>query len=253
LATSKKTLEGIYDLDGDTLRLCFDHAEDAPRPTKFTVRLGSRQVLLVLKCQTRGRNNFRRPDGSRGFPDFLERPMPVQPPLVLFQQPPPDASAKSKGKARVGNIIIVGNNNTPDDVIRDCLDFYPGQELDKAKLRQGERTLERLKLFVVDPQKGIRPTVKAIDVNDSIYKDVLVTVEEPESHGHGKRSLRQDVNDVRFATLLIEKRLPEIKNGTNRTVLEQQIRELLRDTLKRLDNASDEITKLLLNQDPVQR
>ena len=44
---SEKLVLGIYELDGDTLKICFN--EDAKRPKEFASAEGSRTVLLILK------------------------------------------------------------------------------------------------------------------------------------------------------------------------------------------------------------
>jgi uncharacterized protein (TIGR03067 family) len=44
----KGTAEGIYELDGDTLKLCVSKP-GTPRPTEFASKKGSAVILLVLK------------------------------------------------------------------------------------------------------------------------------------------------------------------------------------------------------------
>src|SRR5260370_19765772 len=86
--------------------------------------------------------------------------------------------------ARVGSISIDGNTKTRMKVILERVALYPGQVLDMAELRKTEEKLVRLNRFVVDPAKGIRPTVTILDnPNDpeSEYKDILITIEEKES------------------------------------------------------------------------
>src|SRR6185437_4974310 len=48
-ATSARTIEGIYSLDGDTLRLCFEPGAEGKRPSRFATKSAERQVLFVLK------------------------------------------------------------------------------------------------------------------------------------------------------------------------------------------------------------
>jgi uncharacterized protein (TIGR03067 family) len=87
LAMSTRTIEGIYSLEGDTLRLCHDFGDYAKRPAGFTTRKGSQQVLLVLK-RIRGPEVFpyRLADGTRAFPPVIERITKTPPPHVA---PPP--------------------------------------------------------------------------------------------------------------------------------------------------------------------
>lgn len=87
------------------------------------------------------------------------------------------AQPKAKDPDHVGEVIIVGNTITQDRVIRDVLDFYPGQILDRAKLRAAEKKLEQLGLFQVDAKAKIRPTIQVLDAPGP-FKDILIRVEE---------------------------------------------------------------------------
>jgi outer membrane protein assembly complex protein YaeT len=81
--------------------------------------------------------------------------------------------------ATVGQIIIIGNTTTREQVIRRQLDIFPGQVLSYPNLRTSEAKLARLNIFEVAPDKGIRPTLEVLDPDsDSPVKDVLVNVEE---------------------------------------------------------------------------
>jgi hypothetical protein len=75
------TIEGIYSLDGDTLRLRYDLGYGAKRPAGFTIEKDKNQVLLVLK-RTYGPEIFPLADGTRSFPtlDELKPPPPEAPP-----------------------------------------------------------------------------------------------------------------------------------------------------------------------------
>src|SRR5205823_5267358 len=80
---------------------------------------------------------------------------------------------------RVGNVRIVGNTVTRDNVIRRQLEIYPGQILEWPNLKQAELNLARLNIFEMNQELGIRPTVNVLDPEgDAIYKDVLVSVQE---------------------------------------------------------------------------
>ena len=46
---STKILKGIFELDGDTLKICFTHGGE--RPKEFASKEGSKTVLLTLKRQ----------------------------------------------------------------------------------------------------------------------------------------------------------------------------------------------------------
>jgi uncharacterized protein (TIGR03067 family) len=50
-----KTAPGIYDLQGDTLRLCLPNDDVGERPTDFTAEQGSNRALLILVRGGKGR------------------------------------------------------------------------------------------------------------------------------------------------------------------------------------------------------
>lgn len=90
---------------------------------------------------------------------------------VLDEQRPP---------AKVGQIIVIGNDVTKRRVILRALGIYPGQTMQFPLLRQAERNLARLNIFNADPKLGSHPTVSAIEDpnNQSEFQDVLVQVQE---------------------------------------------------------------------------
>jgi outer membrane protein assembly factor BamA len=83
-----------------------------------------------------------------------------------------------KPPAIAGQVFIVGNDRTKDNVIRRVVGIYPGQTLRYPELRVAERDLARLGIFKNDPETGIRPTVSVIEDGDGQVKDVLVQVQE---------------------------------------------------------------------------
>src|SRR5260370_37258832 len=83
LVVSTRTIEGVYSLDGDTLRLRYDLGTEAKMPVSFTTEKGSQQVLIVLR-RTHGPEVFpyRLLDGTRAFPPVIERAKTTPPPQV---------------------------------------------------------------------------------------------------------------------------------------------------------------------------
>lgn len=53
---------GVYELDGDTLRICFGD-EGAPRPTTFESKAGSKTRIVTLK-RDKNAPEFKEPDGA---------------------------------------------------------------------------------------------------------------------------------------------------------------------------------------------
>jgi outer membrane protein insertion porin family len=81
--------------------------------------------------------------------------------------------------ARVGQIFIVGNDVTRQNVILRQIPLYPGQLLTYPDLRRAEANLKRLGIFEVNQEKGIEPRVEVLDPeSDNPTKDLLVTVQE---------------------------------------------------------------------------
>lgn len=78
----------------------------------------------------------------------------------------PKADAKEKPVARVGEIIVVGNERTPTTAILKILKIYPGEILDYQALRTAEKNLA-----------AFRATVAVVE-SDTEFKDILITVKE---------------------------------------------------------------------------
>ncbi len=76
--------------------------------------------------------------------------------------------------ARVGQIIIVGNERTRQNVILRQIPLYPGQILTYPDIKLGERNLQRLNIFANQPEP---PTIEVLP-SDNPYKDILVKVQE---------------------------------------------------------------------------
>ena len=82
--------------------------------------------------------------------------------------------------ARVGKIIIVGNDVTRDNVILRLLPdgLKPGQILSYPDVALAKQNLTRANIFN-DQEKGIAPSVEVLDAeSDSEWKDVLIRVNE---------------------------------------------------------------------------
>src|SRR5262249_10934087 len=173
LAMSTKTIEGIYSLEGDTLRLCYDArgAEESKRPGGFLTEKRSPQVLLVLK-RTAGAEvfPFRLPDGTRAFPSIIEKEGGVLLPPQIAPQPKDSKATpykQAERTAKVGRIIIVGNTKTETSIILKMIALSPGQVLDDQTLRTAQKNLAAL-----------NPTISVIDGGDPTFKDIQVKVEE---------------------------------------------------------------------------
>src|SRR5262249_49631797 len=67
------------------------------------------------------------------------------------------------------------------NVILRQVPLYPGQVFTYPDLRMAERNLVRLNIFQYKPDLGIKPTVTAIDTEDSQFKDVLIQVQEDQT------------------------------------------------------------------------
>jgi len=80
---------------------------------------------------------------------------------------------------RVGEIKVVGNTVTRENVIRREVNLFPGQILSFPDLIEAERQLSRLGIFDEDPSTGTKPTVELERPEvDEPFKNILVTVKE---------------------------------------------------------------------------
>jgi outer membrane protein assembly complex protein YaeT len=80
---------------------------------------------------------------------------------------------------RVGQIFIVGNEVTRQNVILRQIPLYPGQVLTYPDLAVAEKNLARLNIFEMNQEKNVKPTVTVLNPDsDEEFKDILVQVEE---------------------------------------------------------------------------
>lgn len=117
--------------------------------------------------------------GSKGEINTFVRP------VVNYEENSPEVSLvyqvnESPGQpAMVGEVKVIGNSVTRENVIRRQLLFIPGQVLSVPALRASENNLRRLGIFKVEPENGIAPTITVLDPDSpSPFKDVLVEVQE---------------------------------------------------------------------------
>src|SRR5204863_3927107 len=79
-----------------------------------------------------------------------------------------------RGPATVGEIYIKGNEVTKNRVIIRGLTIFPGEVLQYPELRASSKNLERMNIFEINPELGIRPTVTEIPNDHSNVKDILI-------------------------------------------------------------------------------
>lgn len=77
----------------------------------------------------------------------------------------------------VGQIRVIGNEVTRQNVVLREVPLYPGQLLTYPEIRRGEANLARLGIFEMN-QEGVRPHIEIEDVPGSDYADVNVYVQE---------------------------------------------------------------------------
>jgi outer membrane protein insertion porin family len=123
------------------------------------------------------------PPASPPPPAQVAPPLPPPPTYLPGTAPAPAAPVpQSVRPARVGDILIQGNQWTKEYVIRRQLPFLPGQILSLPDVRVAERNLARLGIFEMNPQTGVRPTVTIPDLEeDKELKTILVQVQETQT------------------------------------------------------------------------
>jgi outer membrane protein assembly factor BamA len=78
----------------------------------------------------------------------------------------------------IGAIFVVGNAFTPTDVILREIGIHAGDPLKSETLRAAERRLARLGVFVVDPERNIRPRIVILNPGERGPFHLLIEVKE---------------------------------------------------------------------------
>src|SRR5262245_7954053 len=89
-----------------------------------------------------------------------------------------DAILLETKQLKVGQIFIVGNENTPDHIIRELLHLYPGQVLEMRNVQEAEDRLTRSGHFVVDVTEGHSPRITILWDSPSPFRDLLMEVKD---------------------------------------------------------------------------
>jgi hypothetical protein len=84
-------------------------------------------------------------------------------------------AVSARAQHRVGRIIIIGNERTPDRVIRACVQMFPGQLLERKELQAAQSRLRACVWLVNEP--GGTPSITILE-SDSEYKDLLIQVKD---------------------------------------------------------------------------
>jgi RNA polymerase sigma factor (sigma-70 family) len=160
--------EDVYRVDfrGETVVDAIYRAGEANKAIKGKVWLtgpGSGENLKVdwraITQQSKTETNYVLRPGDRVY---IESPAPHGKKTA--------AAGNEKQGFRIGQIIVVGNTKTPDAVIRDQIDLFPGQVLDEKLLRKAEERLGTLKVKAIISDS---PSDRGSD-----YRDIMVTVTE---------------------------------------------------------------------------
>jgi outer membrane protein assembly complex protein YaeT len=86
---------------------------------------------------------------------------------------------EEKQPAKVGQVYVIGNTRTRQDVILRQVPLYPGQPLEYPAMRQAEKNLTRLGIFETSPDGSEKPKVYVLNPeSDSDFKDIMVEVKE---------------------------------------------------------------------------
>jgi outer membrane protein insertion porin family len=84
---------------------------------------------------------------------------------------------------KIGRINIEGNEITKARVINNVMQLEPGQIADSTELRRAQALLSGSRLFEVNPQAGVTPTVEFDPANDPTteFQDIRVRVQEAQT------------------------------------------------------------------------
>jgi outer membrane protein insertion porin family len=182
-----------YDPNGRDVDLIYNIEEGvryrlAATPTVQGLRYLSPEQLTQL-CQVKGGDTYDetklKADCTRmkDFIGYLGREARAEP-QVVFQKETRGVvvvnyMVEEKLPARVGQIFIVGNTRTRQNIILRQVPLYPGQTLEYPALRQAEKNLTRLGIFESSPDGSQKPTVYVLNPeSDTDFKDIMVEVKE---------------------------------------------------------------------------
>jgi hypothetical protein len=84
------------------------------------------------------------------------------------------SAAASERVLHVGQIYIIGADDMGASAILNALDFQTSDHIPCSRLREAERRLERLDLFVVDKATGVRPNIA--ELPDGKFTDLRISV-----------------------------------------------------------------------------
>jgi hypothetical protein len=87
----------------------------------------------------------------------------------------PPESADARVEYRIGQIFIIGNTETPQHILLDLLELYPGTKVSLADLRKAESRLCRWRVW-----GKVEITVLPPDRATSEFHDIRVDIEEQE-------------------------------------------------------------------------
>ncbi|HEY7427363.1 MAG TPA: POTRA domain-containing protein [Gemmataceae bacterium] len=132
--------------------------------------------------------NARRTDWPKPPAEQLDGPLELKAGEYLDENQPQTIETKEKPLARVGQIFLAGNKRISDESILVHVPLSPGQVLTHPDLKQAEKDLAELGLFVVDPATGVHPTITVLDRDGGVYKDILITVKEKKARTTGGKS-----------------------------------------------------------------
>jgi outer membrane protein assembly complex protein YaeT len=191
----KVNLEPIYSGDGSEVSLVF-HIQEGVRyrvadtPHVVGVKTAAPEALEAIGKMKAGEfyDQAKIEGDTKRITDYIGYKgvkADIQPIPVFSPEHPGIVNVNYEVKeyqpARVGQIFVVGNERTMQNVILRQVPLYPGQILTYPDLVQAEKNLARLGIFEQSPESGVRPRVTVLDNPldpDNPYKDILITVQE---------------------------------------------------------------------------
>jgi hypothetical protein len=84
-----------------------------------------------------------------------------------------EQSKQQSSRFIVGQVIVVGNKETPDFFIRRLVNLYPEQSVPYADLRRAQNALRRVPFFIAE-----KSGVYLLEDTGGEYRDILILVDE---------------------------------------------------------------------------